>query len=248
MSDERPTKVLVATTTASQFMDDPDVWGAWLYGAEELRSVSAEENVQVDFFAALEVDGRGAEPLQPLIQRLAEVDGEHWTYQLDDGRTKVDMNNRLRHITMGQNLATDYACAGWYDWMLFLAADLQPPPDAIVQMLKLGHPLVGGDIPTYGLDGAPVTGLTDADGAPLEADVREHMASAAFVMTHRDLFRFLRWRWDIDAGMSDDPCWHHDAIKFHGIDTWVRHDVVGRHYPEVIGSYEQRGRADLRVH
>src|SRR5690606_951960 len=67
-----------------------------------------------------------------------------------------------------------------------------------------------------------------------------HMATAAFVLIRRDLLRKVRWRWDLDAGMSDDPCLHHDALVFHGVETLVRHDCVGRHWPEAIGPIETR--------
>jgi hypothetical protein len=73
------------------------------------------------------------------------------------------------------------------------------------------------------------------------------MASAAFILIRRDLLRFVRWRWDLDAGMSDDPCMHYDAKTFHGVETLVRHDCVGQHHPESIPSIEQRG-YDLTVH
>ena len=59
-----------------------------------------------------------------------QIGGEHWTFSLDDGRTEVTTANRLRHITAGQNLATDRACSSPdCTHLLFLAADLEPPAD-----------------------------------------------------------------------------------------------------------------------
>ena len=233
--------VIAASTLAAFVMDDPDTWGAWLYPAEQIL----DDGQDVQWFAALEVDGRGLEPFAPLLDRFAAINTQAgrtvchwWTYMLDDGRTEVTTANRLRHITMGQNLATDFTLAAGASHMLFLAADLEPPWDAIPRLLEVDWPLVGGHVPTYCLDGPPVAGYP--------FPVHQHMATAAFVLIARPLLRFVRWRWDVDAGMSDDPCLHHDAAKFHGIETRVRHDVVGRHHPEAIGPVETRGH-DMRV-
>jgi hypothetical protein len=54
------------------------------------------------------------------------------------------------------------------------------------------------------------------------------------------LFRKLRWRSDPDENLTDDPCWHQDALAL-GVPTYVRKDVVGRHHPESIGPIEGRG-------
>jgi hypothetical protein len=74
------------------------------------------------------------------------------------------------------------------------------------------------------------------------------MATAAFVMLRRDLFRRLRWRWDLDMGDSDDPCLWKDARDLYGVPTYVRKDVVGRHHPECIPAIELRGHADMTVY
>jgi hypothetical protein len=230
--------IVVATTLAAFAMDDPDIWGSWLINAEQI----IDSHTEVQYFAAIETDARGLEPFVPLLERMAEIDGYQWTFELDDGRTQVTTANRLRHITLGQNLATDYALSHPdCTHLLFLAADLEPPADALVKLLAIDHPIVGGHVPTYCLSGPKVS------SAPPEWDLQVHMASAAFILIRRDLLRFVRWRWDLDAGMSDDPCMHYDALTFHGRDTFVRHDCVGRHHPESIPSIEQRG-YDLTVH
>lgn len=226
--------IVVGTTLTTFAMSDGDAWRGWLLNAEALREQTDDE---VWFFAAIEIDARGLEPFAPLVERLTELGGEYWTYHLDDGRTAVDLTNRLRHITVGQNLVTDYAVSTCAEWLLFMAADCAYPPDALNKMRELNHPLVGGHVPTYGLDGPTVPKYIPTH----RTDVREHMATAAFVLLHRDLFRYLRWRWDLDAGMSDDPCLHYDASTFHETPTYVHHGVVGRHYPECIGDYESRG-------
>lgn len=244
--------VIVATTLTTFAMDSDDTWAAWLINAE---AITQSINEPVRYFAAIETDARGEEPFRRLCDRLSGLDGDWWTFHLDDGRTTVNTANRLRHITVGQNLATDYALSDPdCTHLLFLAADLEPPADCLPRLMELDHPLVGGHVPTYCLDG-PVANArtTHVVRIPSEAywpkeppptwpdaDVRVHMATAAFVLIRRDLLRYVRWRWDLDAGMSDDPCLHHDARTFHSTETLVRHDVIGRHHPEAIGPIETR--------
>lgn len=230
--------IVVGTTLAAFVMDQEDTWRSWLRNATEVREHAAATGHEVRYFAALEVDARGVAPFHPLLDALAEVHGEWWTFTLDDGRTRVTTANRLRHITMGQNLVTDYAVSSHADWLLFMAADCQPPDDVAPRMLEMGHPLVAPNIPTYCLSGPEVHDYT--------FPVQDVMASAACVFIHRDVFRRLRWRWDFEDG-SDDPCYHKDAIDLLGVRTYVRQDVTARHYPESVGAIEGRGH-DMRVH
>lgn len=258
--------ITVATTLTTFAMASEDTWGSWLINAE---AIQASHPDGVSYFCAIETDARGLEPFGPLIDRMREVGGSQWTFHLDDGRQSVTTANRLRHITVGQNLCTDAALSAGATHLLFLAADLEPPPDCLPKLLEVDHPLVGGHVPTYCLDGPTVGhwydrfpeageswGTGEAElpavrehgmarfggdvAVPADADVRVHMATAAFVLIRRDLLRYVRWRWDLDAGMSDDPCLHHDARTFHGVETLVRHDVIGRHHPEAIGAIETR--------
>ena len=108
-------RVLVATTIAAFVMDDPDTWGSWMRNAEAM--IADPEN-EVEFFAAVEVDGRGLLPFGPFLERLHAIGGSFWSGSLDDGRTEVTTANRLRHITAFQNLAIDAAVSGGYDWLL----------------------------------------------------------------------------------------------------------------------------------
>lgn len=247
MTTKNPPHVVVSCTTLCAFaMDDEDTWGAWLYGAEESRRVCEENGIALHFFAAVEVDARGIELFSPLVDRLRELGGGYWTFMLDDGRTEVTTANRLRHITTGQNLASDYCTSPSIDYMLFMAADCQPAAAAVPKLIELDHPIVGGHVSTYGLHGPTVMHTVDMHKPaepryPDEWDVQEHMATAAFMLIHREVYTRLRWRWDAVAGMSDDPAYHHDAKTLLGLDTYVRHDVVGRHYPMTIGAVETRG-------
>ena len=222
--------VVIGTTLAAFAMSEPDRWDAWLRNAERQK---ASHDAGVEHFAALQVDARGIEPFTPLIERLDAIGGTWWTYSLDDGRTNVTMTNRWRHITFGQNLVVEY-CQSRPDvtHLLFLAADCAANSDVIPRMLEMDHPLVAPFISTYGLRGPKVDRY--------EYHVEEAMASAAAIFIARDVFRRIRWRWDLDAGMSDDPCYHHDAKTLLGVPTYVRHDCRARHYPEAVGAYDTR--------
>lgn len=236
--------IVVGTTLAAMAMSGPDAWSGWLFQAEQLAEKS-EPNAdigEVRFFAAIQVDARGLAPFEPLLDRLNDLNNQgfaadYWTYSLDDGRTEIDMQNRLRHITAGQNLVTDYAQGSGATHLLFLASDTSCPPDSLNQLVALRHPYVGGHVPTYGLDGPVV----EQYRATHDDDIREHMPSAAFVLLRRDLFRYIRWRHDADVAMSDDPCLYHDAKEFLGVQGIVHHGVVGQHYPPSIGDYKSRG-------
>lgn len=236
--------IVVGTTLSAMAMSDDDAWRGWLLNARELRAQTDED---IHFFAAIEVDRRGLSPFGPLVIELDRLNQanrrnlhalpSYWTYSLDDGRTEVTMSNRLRHITAGQNLVTDFAVSEGASHLLFMASDCAYPADALTELLKLNVPVVGGHVSTYGLDGPVCSRFIPEYGNR----IREHMPTAAFVLLRRDFFRFHRWRWDVDAGMSDDPCLYFDARTFYGVQPLVHHGVVGKHYPECIGDYVSRG-------
>lgn len=233
--------IVVGTTTHPFAMDNPDTWGSWMRNAEMVK-----ENYQhfgkwtdIQYFAALQVDARGIEPFEPFIKRLEQIGGQFWTYSLDDGRTEVNTKNRIRHIVVGQNLCNDFSMSNSNcTHMLFMAADCMPPDDILPKMLEMDHPLCAPYIATYGLRGPKV------DKYPFP--VMDAMASAAAIFMDRSVFSGLRWRWDMDKNMSDDPAFHHDALHYLNIPTYVREDCRAKHFPESIGAIETRGH-DMRV-
>ncbi|WP_213451575.1 hypothetical protein [Rhizomonospora bruguierae] len=227
--------IVVGATMTGFATGRPETCLSWLRTAEALADSHPDG---VRFFAALELDGRGRPPFEPVFNRLHRLGGEWWTFTLDDGRTEVTSGNRYSHICAGRNLITDYALSAGASHILHLDADMCPPPDALPKLLTLDHPLVGGEVPTYNLRGPAV--------AQYPFRVESHMNTAGFLLVERSVFRRLRWRWDMDAGMSDDPCYHADARELLGVETYVRKDVIGRHWPENIPPLEGRG-YDLRV-
>jgi len=227
-------KIIVGTTLHAMAMSDLDAWSSWLKHAERQRAMAAAAGYDLRHFAAIQVDGRGLAPFGPLLDQLEQLGGSYWTYSLDDGRTKTTMVNRWRHITFGQNVVVEFCQSDpAVEWLLFLAADCAAPSNIVPAMLEMGHPLVAPFISTYGLRGEPVPGY--------DFPVEDAMASAAALFINRSVFRKIRFRWDLDTGMSDDPCFHADARDLLGVPTHVRMDVLARHYPEAVGDYESRG-------
>jgi hypothetical protein len=238
-------KILVASTMCSYTVRhaDPRLSQSWLQA-----DLEAPAGVELEYFAALELDSGGVTwPFIEVMNQVLAKNGSWWFFTLHDGRTSVTTANRLHHIITGRNLVQDYAVGNGHDWVLFLDADMQPPPDAIPKLLELDWPVVGGHVPTYGLSGPrPYLSLQPGrDQYPESWDVQIHMNTAGFLMVRRDIFRKVRWRVDPDLGMTDDPCYHADTDRL-GYPTFVRHDVVGRHYPEALPALEQRG-YDLTV-
>ena len=241
--------IVVGTTLHAFAMHNPDQSLSGLMHAEAIAdSVDGHE---VRFFAALETDARGRDVFAPLRRRLddAGVGHDEFWFSLDDGADEITTANRLRRITMGQNLANSYAQEHGADWLLFCAADCAPPPDVLPKLLELDHPICGPEIPTYCLSGPePMIDSAFPGLGPLYPDfpVQEHMASAACILLARSVFAKLSWRVDRDEGWSDDPALWHDAQDLLGLPTYVRKDVIAQHYPECIGSMETRYPKHLR--
>lgn len=235
---------------------------SWLVNARATAALS-----EVTYFAALEIDARGVSVHAPVLDELKTLPSVTWTFSLDDQAHSLNSDNRLARICTGRNLITQYAHDIGASHILFLDSDIAVPAIAIQRLLEVDWPIVGGHVPTYCLNGPSVrcqkidtdareTWAIDVGGTrrlvadrpllPDGIDVREHMNTAGFLLVRRDLFRKLRWRWDKDAGLTDDPCYHADACSL-GYPTWVRHDVIGRHWPPSIGPVERRGH-DMQIY
>lgn len=221
--------IVVGATLAAFVMDQEGTWASWLKNAEAVQ----ESHPEVRYFAALQVDSRGLEPFQPLLDRLRDINADYWSYTLDDGRTEVTSANRIRHICFGRNLIVDYAVERQASHILYLDADCTAPDDVLTKLLEVEHPLVAGFIPTYGIMGD----LVPNQPFPL----MDTWASAGCILAGKEVFNRIRWRWSMEPPMTDDPCYYHDAKDLLGIKMYVRKDVVARHFPESIGPIETRG-------
>jgi len=211
---------------------------AWLRHAEEMIEDAASVGHELLFFATLETDARRQTPFIGLLDRLEDLPSSFWTFSLDDGAKEITTMNRLVRICTGRNLIHEKALREFASHILFLDTDTEVPGDSISKLLELNHPVVGGEVPNYRLRGPEVTGFP--------FPVQEHWNTAGFLLVQRDVFTRIRWRTDHQLGLSDDPCFDHDAHAAGFGHTWVRKDVVGAHI-EALCPVEER-EADRKVH
>lgn len=257
--------VLVASTIAAYKCEDGQDT-AWLAHAEAWRDAGHQ------FFCAVEVDQGHDHRLLPLIDHLKTIAAECWSFSINTGDRELTSGGRLVRICTGRNLAHEVfnRNPGRWEGILFLDTDVEPPVDAPERLLEVDHELVGFNVPTYCLDGPRVQQL-ELDGGtwraqinqpvrgqgpmswtqpapffPDDADVRMHWNTAGALLVREDAARHLRWRWDLSRGQTDDPCFQEDAVARGYGQTWVRHDVIGQHFPPAIGPLETRGH-DLSI-
>lgn len=230
--------ILCASTIPAYKLDRPEWCTAWLLHAEAMIDQTPDE---LRFLAILEVDARGLERFAPLLDRLLEVGGDFWTFSIDTGVASITSGERIPRICLARNLMIDYMLADRaFTHLLFLDADTEIPPDSLVRLLDLDHPVTAGHVPTYCLgNDAP---LVTAPGR----DVRAHWTTAGFLLCTRDVVRDVRWGWDPDGGTTDDP-WFQERTKTHWGETWVDHDLLAQHHPAAIPPVEHRGH-DLQVY
>lgn len=229
--------IAVCTTLTYFAMREEGYWKSWLKNAEAIKKSLSNDSVQ--FFAAIEIDSREnpREPFAELEQALKDLGGEFWYFLLDDHRISVTTDNRLRHITMGQNLASEYSTMVGASHMMFVAADTQLPDDVLPKLLECNEKLVGAYIPTYDLHGTLQESGYDF---PVEDMGEGETTSAAAMLVERYAFKRLRWRSDPDEGMSDDPAYCHDVRTLLGFNVVQRMDCIATHYPECIPAIENR--------
>ena len=227
--------ITVGTTLAAYKMTgDPRNAMSWLSNAE---AVQASVDDDVRYFVALETDARGLEPFRPLLDRLNQIGGARWQFSLDDGATVITGANRVRRICIGQNLVGDYAINAQASHVLFLASDVQVRDDVLPRLLELDAPVTACHVPTYGF-GSQF--LPIPEYAANGWDVRSHMETCCAMMLRRDVFSRLRWRYDLDRGMTDDPSMFADVTELLHEQVLSRHDVIATHYPASVPSIEDR--------
>jgi len=256
-------RVLVGCTVPPYKADHDEYVTAWLIHAAAMQEFSREYGHEVEFFVALEVDARGNGLQDALLRRLAAVGGWRVEFRYDNGADYLTNEDRINRICMGRNLVTEQGLIGRYDAILFLDSDTMAPPESVVRMLNVTWPIVGGHVPTYGLTGPRVKTYHQIvlqhgrefpfianprlpwefvpDDAIPSSDAQVHWNTAGFLLVHRVLFRRLRWYWDLDDGLTDDPAYQRDARETYGFHTVVLHDLVGEHFPRSIGPLASRG-------
>jgi|SRR5882762_9300595 len=236
------TKVVIGGTMCAYAVLDPArpwLYDAWLRNAEAIMS---SVDFPVEYHTSIQVDGRGLEPFEPLLKRLAEVRGTYWTYSLDDGRTAVTGENRGRHLCTGINLTAEYATSVGATHYLRLEADTEAPPDVLPKLLAVNSGLAAAACSTYFTYDHPDhwQPARAARGASYDFPVVSGPMTAACLLVEREVFKRLKWRWDADEGMSDDPSYTKDAMDFLGVPTLTRLDCVASHWPPAIGPVDSR--------
>ncbi len=241
-------KVLIASTCAAWKVNGRGEM-SWLKHAEKRMEDAAAHGIEVEHFMALEVDRRGLTPFEGLVLRMMEVDPNFviWTFMIDDpSMTEYTGSSRLPRICTGRNLAIEYAQQRDHSHILYLDTDTKVPSDCVPKLLDVGRPITGGEVPNYGLHGEPIRLRVDSD-EEYPYPVEEHWNTAGFLLVSRPVFRKIRWRWDDESGLTDDPCYQNDANDAGFGMTWVRKDVVGVHEEALVG-VEDRTDADRRFY
>jgi hypothetical protein len=264
-------RVLVATTIGPYKMDRPDEALAWLIGAEELTGTS---NAEMLVFAALEVDARGLDRYRPVLDRLDDLNGEHWTFSLDTGDSHIHGDTeREPRICLGRNLALERANrANGITHVLLLDSDIEPQRGALGRLLEVDYPVVGGHVPTYSFLTGPrvMVDKIEMFGKPLwrsaiggrgrEGILRHHERepfpadhemfchwnTSGFLLLAREAFSVIRWGWDLGSGLTDDP-WTQARLAERRMPTWVDYSVIGNHHPPTIYPVDARGH-DLELY
>lgn len=211
-------KIVVGATAAGHKFREA---AHWLTHGEAMRAVTPHE---VRFFLATEVQPDGLEPrLESVAARVRALGGEVWRFMLDDGSEAITNATRMIRICEGRNLVTEYAIRTGADWILYVDADIMVPPETLVKLLELGQPFCGFNVQSYCLSGEPVP----AYDVPVE--IYQNTAGAWFL--HRSVFRFFRWLWDPDDGLTDDPATYRIIRDQLGVVQYNRRDVLGVHAP-----------------
>lgn len=237
--------IVIGTTTAPYKVLTDDDAERWFVGAEELAQTTYDATGEdVTYFAALEYDGRGMDIYQDFLAQGEELSQsphlgfDYYTFSLNDQEPELDGTNRLFRICTGRNLVHEYAQRDRdISHILFVDSDLIIPPDSVIKLLEVGRPICGGDVPSYCMNGPRVSGY--------DFPVEKHWNTAGFLMIRREVFRRLRWRADIEAGSTDDPCFAMDAEAAGFGETYVRKDLIGHH--KSLVQLEHRGH-DLKVY
>lgn len=226
--------ILVASTVAAYKCDGTE--SRWLTHAEAWREQGCA------FFLAAQMGHGHNDRLGPLLDRVRSVDGTVWTFSLDERAERIDTNNRLTGICAGRNLCHEHLNRHQaYTHLLLLDTDIEPPADLVDRLLEPDEDMVGALIPTY----QAVMG----DGIPVDRpdmDLRAHpWLPAGCILLTRPVANRLRWRWDLDRKLTDDPCFGMDAREI-GIQPVCRHDVTAEHWPPTVHHLDSRGH-DLTI-
>lgn len=214
---------------------------AWL----QSRKVILEKFPNVKFFASFELDSRGTEVFSEVINALKEVNGDYWTYTINDMEDVVTSGNRWIRIETGRNLIREFAqrhrkMSGhhWgedcteqnygvvnYEAILYVDSDMFVDVNTVEKLFEIDHPIVSVDVPAYGLKGEVVNA---------NPRIEEHWNTAGMLLVNSPAFYDLPWSHNSLLNLSDDPAFQHHAVRLGYGQTWVRKDVKANHMGQLI--------------
>ena len=233
--------ILVASTLASYKAKFEIETVAWLLRGEEWL-----KRGDVHFFLALQTYGHGKP--KAVCDRMAALGGTVWEYEIDEHTSEITRPLCHNSVCTGRNLAIEFAQRDpAYTHVLHLDSDIECPADMLDRLLEMKYPVCGAHVPAACLDGPRVTMDNEMRircGAT--ADIRAHWNTAACLMLERRVFKWVRWAWSIEDGCTDDPWFQRCIERTTGYETWVRHDVLCKHMPEIMVDKFARG-ADMSI-
>ena len=214
---------------------------AWLSSKDEI--IAKFPNAK--FFSAFELDHRGIEVFQEVIDFLKSVNGDYWTYSINDMEEDVDHVNRWIRIETGRNLIREFSqrhrkMSGhhWgedcekqnhgvvnYEAILYVDSDTYLNVDIVEKMLEIDHPLVSVDVPAYGLSGEVVNE---------NPRIEEHWNTAGMLLVNSPAFYDLPWSHNAMLNLSDDPAFQYHAERLGHGHTWVRKDIKAKHMGQLV--------------
>jgi hypothetical protein len=219
----------------------------WIQNIVNIRS----KFPNAKFFVALELDSRGIEPYIQFVELLKSLDIDYWTYSINDFEEDVTFRNRWIRIETGRNLIREYAqrkrviCGHhWgedtqkdnigivnYDAILYVDSDMILNAVHIEKMFEVDRPLVGINVPDYGL-----TGPVICENPRIE----EHWTTAGMLLVNAPAYYQLVWGHNAFFNYSDDPSFQDMAVKIGLGQTWVRKDINALHMGQLV-EVENRG-------
>lgn len=233
----------------------------WIENRHEIMS----KFPNTKWFAAFELDHRGIEPFTDVINALKEVNGDYWTYSINDMQEKVTSSNRWIRIETGRNLIREFAqryrvTSGhhWgedcteenigvinYEAIFYVDSDMSINADIVEKILEVDHPLVSVNVSAYGLNGKQVS---------TNPPIQEHWNTAGALLVNAPAFYDLPWYHNAYLNLSDDPTFQSMAERLlrregiHNLDTtygmtWVRKDIDAHHKGK-LSAVEDRNIAD----
>lgn len=230
----------------------------WLKDKAEI----ARRFPNVKWFSAFELDHRGLEPFKDVIDALKEVNGDYWTYSINDMQSTVTSSNRWIRIETGRNLIREFAqrhriTSGhhWgedctelnygvanYSAILYVDSDMHIDANIVEKMLEVNRPLVGVDVPSYNLSGPIVSN---------NPKIEEHWTTAGALLVNAPAFYDLPWFHNAYLNLSDDPSFQSMAERLkrrEGVEnlestygmTWVRKDIQAKHEGKLVAVEERK--------